>query len=136
MEQATGFPREGRVPADTLPHRLILVREEMGWSQREAAAECNITFGEWQSMENGAKARGLDEKIGKIADRTGYSRIWLMWGGPLASEPYPSDPHATDTRTRRQRKGSSTPKRHPDGPRDFRYVTPPSMPNDRVKVAA
>lgn len=68
---------------DSLPHRLRMLREELGWSQREAAAACGITFGEWQSMETGRKARGLDEKIRRIADVSGYDPVWLMWGGPL-----------------------------------------------------
>jgi transcriptional regulator with XRE-family HTH domain len=84
MTTATGFPANGgRVPADTLAHRLQLLRDELGWSQRRAAQECGLGFGEWQSMENGARARGLDEKVARIAGRTGYDPVWLMWGGPL-----------------------------------------------------
>lgn len=83
---------EGRVPVDSLPHRLMLIRHEMGWSQREAAAACGITFGEWQSMESGRRARGLDDKVRKISAVTGYNAIWLMWGGPLGSTPDPGRP--------------------------------------------
>lgn len=79
---------EGRVPRDTLPHRLMLLRNELGWSQREAAAKCGVTFGEWQSMEMGRKARGLDEKIWRIAQASGFSAQWLMWGGPLGPTEY------------------------------------------------
>lgn len=76
---------EGRVPADTLAHRLVLIRLEMGWSQREAASSCGITYGEWQSMENSHRARGLDDKVRRIAEATGYSPVWIMWGGPLGN---------------------------------------------------
>lgn len=40
--------RHAWVPADTLPARLILMRHELGLSQRDAAQACGITFGEWQ----------------------------------------------------------------------------------------
>ena len=79
------------MPEDTLAHRLMLIRDELGWSQRVAAEICGISFGEWQSMENGARARGLDEKVARIAAGSGYDPIWIMWGGPLrAPEPSPS----------------------------------------------
>lgn len=91
MSALTGPHANGRVPADTLAHRLQLIRDELGWSQRRAAEKCSISFGEWQSMESGARARGLDDKIRKIASATGYDPIWLMWGGPLA-QPDPSAP--------------------------------------------
>lgn len=79
---------DGRVPADTLPHRLVLLRLEMGWSQREAAIATGVTYGEWQSMEAGRAARDIPRKVALIAEATGFSRDWLMWGGPLV----PTDP--------------------------------------------
>lgn len=82
---ATRETRPAWVPADTLPARLILMRHELGLSQREAAQACGITFGEWQSMESGRQARALDQKVAKIAAALGVSREWLMWGGPLAA---------------------------------------------------
>jgi len=80
---ATHDTRPAWVPADTLPARLILMRHELGMSQREAAQACGVTFGEWQSMESGRQARALDQKVAKIAAALGVSREWLMWGGPL-----------------------------------------------------
>jgi transcriptional regulator with XRE-family HTH domain len=77
MSALTGAHVNGRVPADTLAHRLQLIRDELGWSQRKAADECGLGFGEWQSMESGAKARGLDDKVRKIASATGYDAVWL-----------------------------------------------------------
>lgn len=82
-----------RVPADTLAARLILIRVETGWSQREAAEHCGLTYGEWQSIENGREARGLPRKLTKISDATGYDLNWLMWGGPLS----PGGPPSGDT---------------------------------------
>jgi transcriptional regulator with XRE-family HTH domain len=72
-----------RVPRDTLAVRLIVVRHEMGWSQREAAEHTGVPYGVWQGMESGRETRGLDQHIDKIARVTGYKRDWLMWGGPL-----------------------------------------------------
>lgn len=68
-------------PEDTLASRLLLVRHELHISQREAAERTGLTFGEWQSMENGAAARGLDRKVSAIASGLGVDRNWLMWGG-------------------------------------------------------
>jgi transcriptional regulator with XRE-family HTH domain len=78
--QDDALPRRAK---DTLANRLRLVRAELGLSQRDAADRSGVTYGEWQSMENGASARGLDRKVTKIADTLGYDRDWLMWGGPL-----------------------------------------------------
>jgi transcriptional regulator with XRE-family HTH domain len=75
----------GWIPQDTLALRLILVRRVLGLSQRAAAAQCDLTFGEWQSMEAGSAARGVAEKVTKISAATGVDRDWLMWGGPLRS---------------------------------------------------
>lgn len=71
-------------PQDTLAARLFLMRRELGLSQRAAALRAGITFGEWQSMENGADARGVDKKVAKIAAAFDVDRDWLIWGGPLA----------------------------------------------------
>lgn len=82
-------------PRDTLAARLFLARREAGLSQREAAVRCGITYGEWQSMENGADARGLDRKLRAIADGLGVDRDWLVWGGPLA-DPFAPRPGGTE----------------------------------------
>lgn len=74
------------VPRDSLALRVYIARRERGLSQRAAAELCGLTFGEWQSLENGARARGLNEKIAAIANGLGYDRDWLMWGGPLRAD--------------------------------------------------
>lgn len=75
--------RRGRVPRDTLSARVKLARDECGLSQRAAAVRCGLTFGEWQGIESGRDARGLDRKIQRIADGLGYDLVWLIRGGPL-----------------------------------------------------
>jgi transcriptional regulator with XRE-family HTH domain len=72
------------VPRDTLAMRVLIARHERGLSQRAAALLCGLTFGEWQGIEDGRAATSLDQKVIKIAAGLGYSREWLMWGGPLS----------------------------------------------------
>ncbi|SID46392.1 Uncharacterised protein [Mycobacteroides abscessus subsp. abscessus] len=76
----------GWVPSDSLANRLVLVRQERKLSQRAAADQCGLTFGEWQSMELGRAARRVNVKVRQIAMALGVDRDWLMWGGPLAPE--------------------------------------------------
>lgn len=71
----------GRIPASTVATRVRDARLECKLSQREAAEQCELTFGEWQSIEAGRKAGQLDVKIDRIARGLGYDRNWLMWGG-------------------------------------------------------
>jgi transcriptional regulator with XRE-family HTH domain len=72
-------------PTDTLGARLILLRRELGLSQRDAADRAGIPFGQWQGMEDdGRQPRGLDVKVARIAVAFGVDRDWLMWGGPLS----------------------------------------------------
>jgi transcriptional regulator with XRE-family HTH domain len=72
-------------PTDTLGARLILLRRELGLSQRDAAVRAGIPFGQWQGKEDdGRQPRGLDVKVARIAVAFGVDRDWLMWGGPLS----------------------------------------------------
>lgn len=84
--------------------RLLVLRHELGWSQRDAVAETGVPFGVWQGMEAGRETRNLGEHIAKIAKVTGYRREWLMWGGPLGSadepEPDPDGGVAVTTKYR------------------------------------
>ena len=73
------------IPVDDLATRLLVLRHQLGLSQREASERCGIPYGSWQSMEDGRQARGLDLKVARIADALGVDRTWLMWGGALAS---------------------------------------------------
>jgi hypothetical protein len=71
------------VPEDTLALRVLIARHERGLSQRAAAEMCGLTYGEWQSIEDGRGVRQLDVKVAKIAQGLRYNRDWIMWGGPL-----------------------------------------------------
>jgi len=75
-----------RIPTDSLPMRLIALRHEEGWSQREAAIATGVPLGVWQGMELGRGTRGVTRHIAAIAASTGYDRDWLMWGGPFTVE--------------------------------------------------
>lgn len=88
------------MPADTLPLRLVQMRHELGLSQRDAAARCGITFGEWQSMEAGRSARSLDIKVAKISAALGYDRDWLMWGAETGNPTPPANGTAVTKRDR------------------------------------
>ena len=107
----------------------------IGWSRREVARRADIPSSTLNRWLNGTTAMTVDDAA-IVAAALGLSLSELTIRAE-ATQPRPMpDPHAPDTRGPRPGKGSVTRKRPPDGPRDFRYVTPPSMPNDRVKVAA
>jgi len=75
---------KGKRAADTLAARVVLLRHEMGWTQRIAAETTGVPLGVWQGMEAGRETRGIDRQIASIVEATGYDRDWLMWGGPLS----------------------------------------------------
>lgn len=91
-----------RVAADTLAARLILLRHELHWSQREASVQTGVPYRVWQGMENGSETRALDRHIVAIAEVTGYDRDWLMWGGNLGKpeNPRPDQPGEGSENTR------------------------------------
>jgi len=95
-------PNRSKVATDTLAARLILLRHEMGWSQREAAEATGVPYGTWQGMESGRETRGLDRHIVAIAANSGYDRDWLIWGGPLHPSEVPPRPLRRVGRTTRQ----------------------------------
>lgn len=86
------------VPEDSLANRLLLVRRALGLSQRAAAEQAGITFGEWQSLEDGRAARDVGRKVAAISNTFRVDRDWLMWGGTLA-EPTPGGPVAKHVRS-------------------------------------
>lgn len=84
---------DGRVPADSFPNRLAIVRAEEGWNYDQAAAATGIGSETWRLWEKRKRTcRTLDETCRQIADATGYSYEWLMVGGSLTS---PNPPHDT-----------------------------------------
>lgn len=82
-ELATG-QRRGRIPADTLPNRLMLARKLAGLSIREAADLCELGRGAWTKWENGARPLDLLEITGVIAEKLDVDVDWLRFGGALA----------------------------------------------------
>lgn len=81
-EEVSNIPVQ-KVPEDTLAMRVGVARRERRLSQRAAAEQCGLTFGEWQGIEDGRKVTELDRKVAQIADGLDYDRDWLMWGGPM-----------------------------------------------------
>jgi transcriptional regulator with XRE-family HTH domain len=80
------------VPTDSLANRLVLIRRELGLSQREAAQRCGVGFGSWQSWENGAAPRNALRDLAAVAHRLNVDREWLMFGGALRAEVEPAPP--------------------------------------------
>jgi hypothetical protein len=81
-----------RIPADSFPVRLAIVRAEMGWNYDDAEAATGVGSESWRTWEKGI--RRCSDVIGvsrKIADATGYDQTWLALGGPL-SEATPLPP--------------------------------------------
>jgi len=75
--------RRGRIPADTLPNRLMLARKLAGVSIREAADLCGLGRGAWTKWENGARPLDLLEITAVIAERLDVDLEWLRFGGAL-----------------------------------------------------
>lgn len=78
-------------PPDTLATRVLLVRLNLRESQRAFALRTGLTYGEVQSMENGAAVRDEVRKLKAISTTTGADIDWLMWGGPLDADSTPPD---------------------------------------------
>lgn len=70
-------------PADSFALRLAMMRTELGISLEEAAERCGLKPSTWATWEKGARPRGMDSVVQKIADGLGYDRGWIMFGGPL-----------------------------------------------------
>ena len=79
------------VPTDSLANRLLLIRRELGLSQREAAQRCGVGFGSWQSWENGAAPRNALRDLVSVAGALNVDRDWLMFGGALRPEAGPGE---------------------------------------------
>lgn len=73
-----------RVPADTFPVRLAIVRAEMGWNYDQAAKATGIGSETWRLWEKRKRhCTTLEQTCRVIAEATGFSYKWLMVGGPL-----------------------------------------------------
>jgi transcriptional regulator with XRE-family HTH domain len=94
--RAVASPR-GRIPADTLPNRLMLARKLAGLSIREAADLCGLGRGAWTKWETGSRPLDLLEITGVIAEKLDVDLEWLRFGGPLAPARGMSVRPASDT---------------------------------------
>lgn len=89
------------IPELTFAARLALVRHRMGWNIKEAALACGLKPQSWRGWE---LERRLPHNIVLVAEticiRSGVSRDWLLFGGPLVEgqpNPFVEQPAAEDT---------------------------------------
>ncbi len=84
--------RSGRVPEDSFPIRLAIVRAEMGWNYAAAEKATGIGGETWRLWEKRKRhCTTLDVTCRRIAAVTGFSYEWLMVGGQLAPPEPPND---------------------------------------------
>lgn len=112
-------PRTGFVPADSLANRLILVRKELGLTQRDAAEQAGVGYGAWQSWEAGSSPHNEVRVLTRVADALGVDREWLMFGGGLSHEQHGPDggPGRPASLTAKRARGYSKPQ--PSDPKDI-----------------
>lgn len=91
MSIVVEFPAR-RVPRDTFPVRLAVVRAEMGWNYDQAAAATGINSETWRLWEKGKRrCTDIESASRAIESSAGYSYEWLMVGGPLTAN-HPDGP--------------------------------------------
>jgi len=84
LDAAAVPAQRGRIPADTLPNRLMLARAMAGHlSIREAAELCGYGRGAWTNWERGARPLDVIEVVTAIAEKLDCDKEWLLFGGPL-----------------------------------------------------
>ncbi len=96
------------VPGDSFALRLLILRHELGLTQREAAKRCGLDDGSWSNWENGSHPRDMAKIVRQIHEATAVDMPWLMWGVLPAGG------------------GSPTPTGGGD-------ETPPDLPNDQSR---
>ena len=73
-----------RVPRDTFPIRLAMVRAEMGWNYDQAERATGINSETWRLWEKGKRrCTDIEAASRQVSRATGFSYEWLMIGGPL-----------------------------------------------------
>lgn len=95
MSTVLQFPvrQDGRVPADTFPIRLAIVRADMGWNYDQAQTATGINSETWRLWEKGKRhCTTMERTCRSIAAVTGFSYEWLMVGGRLAPYSPPDTP--------------------------------------------
>lgn len=79
----------GWVPSETFADRLRAVRKHLRLDVVEIAPMCGVAVSTWSSWENGARPRGLNDVVQRIAEATRCSRDWLMWGREVGAQSSP-----------------------------------------------
>lgn len=83
---------DGRVPLDSFPNRLAIVRAEMGWNFHQAALATGLNAETWRLWEKRKRrCEDIETASAKIAQATGFSYEWLMIGGSLSPAPPPEN---------------------------------------------
>jgi transcriptional regulator with XRE-family HTH domain len=72
-----------KVPSDTFGSRLLLLRHDLHLTVDEISTMCGVASATWSTWEWGARPRDKAELVRAIANATGYSADWLMWGSEL-----------------------------------------------------
>ncbi len=65
---------------DTFGARLALVRQKMGWNQKQASEECDLSINAWARYEDEGGVADLIGTVRKIVSRTGVNEMWLLTG--------------------------------------------------------
>ena len=68
------------VPGDSFSLRLLILRHELGLTQREAAKRCGLDDASWSNWERGSHPRDMAKIVRQIHDATNVDMAWLMWG--------------------------------------------------------
>jgi transcriptional regulator with XRE-family HTH domain len=72
--------------------RLALVRQHMGWNQKEAALACGLKPSSWREWEmRGRGPHNLQDVAELISERTNCDDYWLLTGKTHES-PHPTVP--------------------------------------------
>lgn len=122
---------------DTFGARLALVRQYMGWNQKEAALACGFPQATWREWElSGREPHRMDAAADKISAATKIDHYWLMSGRTSGPSPTPGKvtspdgprPEGSDVTSRYPRLASVQVIRHQAAAR--------LAPNTPQKVAA
>lgn len=68
------------IPEETFAARLRLIRHALDLTTEEIGQKVGVPGPTWNTWENGAKPRRMDEKVAQISEALGVDRAWLMWG--------------------------------------------------------
>lgn len=80
------IPEVDRVPVDSFGIRLAIIRASRGWNMTQAAKACDVKPENWRLWEiKGRHPQDYEKVCRKIAEGSGFDRVWISAGGPLRS---------------------------------------------------